>query len=164
MLMPSTSLEKLGQLLADQKLCIATVESASAGRLAAELALLEQSGKILKGGIVCYDAGIKTSLLNIPEDFIKEHSPESAEVTEAIARALTSKMEADIYVGITGLTTPGGSETEEKPVGTMFVHITGTTGDLPARHLFTGDPEQIILQTIDAVAETLLKALDKGQE
>jgi nicotinamide-nucleotide amidase len=162
MLMPSTTLKKLGQVLADQQLCIATVESATAGRLAAELALLEQSGKILKGGIVCYDAGIKTSLLNIPEDFIKEHSPESAEVTEAIAKALPAKIEADLYVGITGLTTPGGSETAEKPVGTMFIHITGKQGDIPSRHHFTGDPEQIILQTIDAVAESLLKVLDKS--
>jgi nicotinamide-nucleotide amidase len=160
--MPSKSLEKLGQVLAEQQLCIATVESASAGRLAAELALLEQSGKILKGGIVCYDAGIKTSLLNIPEDFIQKHSPESAEVTEAIARALTSIMDADICVGITGLTTPGGSETEEKPVGTMFIHITGKLGDLPVRHLFTGSPEEIILQTIDTVAESLLEMLDRS--
>jgi nicotinamide-nucleotide amidase len=162
MLMPSTLLENLGQVLAEQKLCIATVESATAGRLAAELALLEQSGKILKGGIVCYDAGIKTSLLNIPQEFIEKHSPESAEVTEAIARALSNKIEADLYVGITGLTTPGGSETEEKPVGTMFIHITGKLGDIPVRHVFKGSAEEIVLQTIDAVADTLLRKLEKS--
>jgi nicotinamide mononucleotide (NMN) deamidase PncC len=41
------------------------------------------------------------------------------EVTEAIARGLTTLIPADIHIGITGLPCPGGSETAEKPIGTM---------------------------------------------
>lgn len=38
---------------------IAFAESATVGRLAAEFSLTENSGDILNGGLVCYDACIR---------------------------------------------------------------------------------------------------------
>jgi nicotinamide-nucleotide amidase len=44
------------KLMAEQGLTIAFAESATAGWLCSEFALTEESGKVLKGGIACYDA------------------------------------------------------------------------------------------------------------
>src|SRR4051812_21342141 len=147
---------KASKLIADHKLTIAFAESATAGWLCSEFALAPESGKTLMGGIVCYDANIKKYLLKIPEDFIKKYTPESAEVTEELAKRLKDFIHSDIQVAVTGLTTSGGSETAEKPVGTMFVHIIIKDRAIPVRQVFSGSPEDIIHQTVRCVALTLI--------
>src|SRR3954469_15787337 len=111
--MPSKNLIQLHELLKAQGLTISFAESATAGRMTAELSLIPECGTILKGGIVCYDAGIKVDLLGVPKEHIEKYTPESAEITKEIAVGLGKVMKADIQVGITGLPMPGGSETEE---------------------------------------------------
>jgi len=66
---------------------------------------------------------------------------------------------SDIQVTVTGLTTPGGSETSEKPVGTMFVFalISGKEGCF--RKVFQGSCEEITHQTIQATADLLIREL-----
>jgi nicotinamide mononucleotide (NMN) deamidase PncC len=50
----------------------------------------------------------KTGLLKVPKYLIEGFTPESMEVTESIARGLSSVIPADIHIGITGLPCPGG--------------------------------------------------------
>lgn len=111
--MPSQSVKECGIILDQKGLSLAFAESATAGRMAAEFALLPQSGKILKGGIVCYDACIKEEVLMVPKEFSKKYTPESAEVTETLAHRLVKLMQSDIQVAVTSLTRPGGSKTLE---------------------------------------------------
>jgi nicotinamide-nucleotide amidase len=150
---------KCSKIIAEHKLTIAFAESATAGWLCSEFALAPESGKTLMGGIVCYDADIKKYLLKIPEELIEKHTPESAEVTEALAKRLQNFIHSHIQVGVTGLTTAGGSETAEKPVGTMFIHIIIQGRPIPLRKVFSGSAEEIIHQTVNCVAQTLINEL-----
>lgn len=118
--MPLQKVLACSEILVSRQLTIAFAESATAGRITAEFSLSPQSGKVLKGGIVCYDAYIKEDLLKIPHELIEKYTPESAEVTAALAKSLKNFIDADITIGITCFTTPGGSETDTKPVGTVF--------------------------------------------
>jgi nicotinamide-nucleotide amidase len=140
-------------------LTIAFAESATAGRLSAEFSLVPDCGEILKGGIVCYNACIKQDILGVPENLVKKYTPESAEVTAAMTQCLSKMIPAEIYISVTGLTMPGGSETREKPVGTMFVHTLIRGRAVERRFQFTGLPESIVLQTIDCIAELLIDEL-----
>lgn len=157
--MPSEILTRCTHLLKEKKLTIAFAESATAGRLSAEIALIPDCGEVLKGGLVCYDACIKEDILGVPEDLVKKYTPESAEITEEMARRLQRVIKADIYIAITGLTMPGGSEDTEKPVGTMFVHAIIKERSIPVKQIFKGTPEQIVLQTVDRVAKLLIDEL-----
>lgn len=157
--MPSQIAKKCVKLLNDRKLSIAFAESATAGRFASEFALIKNSGSILLGGIVCYHEGVKCELLNIPMQFIQTYTAESAEVTRALAENLTTHFKADIIVAITGLASPGGSETPDKPVGTMFTHILMPDGYISHRELHTGNPEEIILKTINRTCELIIQKL-----
>ncbi len=157
--MPSQLVKDCSRLLCELKLTIAFAESATAGRLASEFSLTPESGKILQGGVVCYDACIKEDVLKISADFIKKYTPESAEVTREMAVRLKKLIKADIYVANTGLTTPGGSETPEKPVGTMFLHMLYRDSSIAVREVFEGTPELIVLQTADLLARTLMEEL-----
>jgi len=158
--MPSELLTLCSHLLKEKKLTITFAESATAGRLSAEFALIPDCGEILKGGIVCYDACIKQDILGVPESLVKKYTPESAEVTAEMARRLGNVIKADIYVAITGLTMPGGSESPDKPVGTMFIHSIINQRPVAVRERFKGSPEEIVLQTVDRVARLLLNELE----
>lgn len=152
-------LHRCAALLASLKKTICCAESATAGRFCSSLSLMPQSGQILIGGIVCYDANVKSTLLRVPKDLIETHTPESAEVTKALAEALPRLFSADVHVAITGLTAPGGSETADKPVGTIFIHARLNGKDFPVRQVFSGSPEQIMLQAVNRAAQCVVEAL-----
>lgn len=148
--MASEAIKRCSENIAAKGLKIAFAESATAGWMASEFSLTQYSGKILLGGIVCYDACTKEELFGIAKDVIEKYTPESAEVTKLLAERLSKFFSADISVAVTGLTTSGGSESDEKPVGTMFVYIIGPARSYCAhREVFEGTPEQIIKQTIN---------------
>lgn len=157
--MPSEIVIKCSHALKDNGLTIAFAESVTAGKLISEFALIPNCGTVLNGSIVCYDVSVKKSLFGVPEDIIEKFTPESAEVTEQLAIGLRKLIPADVLVAVTGLAAPGGSETEEKPVGTMFIH--GFFKDQPWKLelFFEDEPEQVILKTIDAVADYILHQL-----
>lgn len=149
------------EVLLKKKLTIAFAESATAGRVASEFSLVHNAGHFLKGGLVCYDAGVKEKLLNVPKALIDEFTPESMEVTKAAAIGLTKLIDAAIHVAVIGLPAPGGSETATKPVGTMFIYGIYQGEELFAeRIVFNGEQEEIILKTTYHLAETLARCLE----
>lgn len=157
--MAEQAILKCSRLLAEKGYTIAFAESATAGWLCSEFALSPDSGKVLKGAIVCYDASLKESLLKVPRNLIETHTPESEEVTKEMAIRLAEVILSDIQVAVTGLTTPGGSETPDKPVGTMFVHGFLKGSPFKLRKVFAGSCEEVIHQTITAIADLLSEEL-----
>lgn len=157
--MPSEIVTKCSKAIAAKGWNIAFAESATAGRMSAEFAMTQESGKILRGGIVCYEVFVKEQFLNVPHTAIEKYTPESAEVTELLARQAAKIFNSKITTAITGLTTPGGSENKEKPVGTIFFHIITPAKKISHREVFKGAPEKIVLQAIDTAAMLILEGL-----
>ena len=156
-----TYLLACGKLLIKKKLTIAFVESATAGRISSEFAMIPDAGKFLKGGIVCYDADLKCTLLNVPREQLKAFTPESEIVTCSITAGLQKLIPADIHIGCTGLTAPGGSETPEKPVGTMFLYAIKAHDLLFSEQtIFQGSPEEIVRQTVEFLSRRLYAYLN----
>jgi len=158
--MPSEIVIRCSKAIAEKKLNIAFAESATAGRMSAEFSMTEDSGKILRGGIVCYQVFVKEQLLNVPKTTIENYTPESAQVTQIIAKQASKIFNSKITVAITGLTTPGGSEHRAKPVGTIFFHIITPAAKISHRQVFKGDAEKIVLQAIDKAAQLILESFD----
>lgn len=158
----SKMLVSCADLLIKRGLTIAFAESATAGRVCAEFSQIPSAGSFMKGGIVCYDAKLKETLLNVPMGMLKTFTPESMEVTRAVTNGLERLISADLYVGITGLTRPGGSENISKPVGTMFIHCRIHSRPFFSETvIFVGKPEEIVLQTVDQIAFLLCQHLRK---
>jgi len=157
--MPSKKVRACAKAIAKKEWKIAFVESATAGRMCSEFSLTEDSGDILRGGISCYEVFIKENILKVPHELIEKHTPESAEVTESLAQHAMPLFKSEIIVAVTGLVAPGGSETPEKPVGTMFLHIILPGRPLSHKEVFTGEPEDIVLQAIDRTAGLITAAL-----
>ena len=157
--MAESKISICSKMMAERGLTIAFAESATAGWLCSEFVLTAESGQVLQGGITCYDADLKVSLLKVPQDLIDQFTPESMEVTREMAYRLPALIPSHIQVAVTGLTTPGGSETSEKPVGTMFVFALIHDKEANFRKVFKGSCEDVIRQTIEAAAELLISEL-----
>lgn len=147
--------------LIEKKWTITFVESASAGKLNYEFSTVFNSGKILIGGMVCYHPCMKEDLLHIPPGTIQKYTAESAIVTKLMAQNFHLHVKSDVCVALTGLTTPGGSESETKPVGTIFIHIVFPDKEIASRLLFKGSAEEIIEQATAAVADLILEEIKK---
>jgi nicotinamide-nucleotide amidase len=116
-------LNKLIDKMIEKKLNISFAESMTAGNLVGEFAKGERAGKALKGGVVVYTVESKTELLGVSSSTIEKHTAESQQVTGELAIGLKKLMKTDVAVAITGLASNGGSEDENKPVGTVFISI-----------------------------------------
>ena len=138
--MPVKSVIACCHILLEKKLTIAFAESATTGRLVYEFTSVPECGGIIMGSIVCYDRSVKERLLQVPASVIDQFSAESEEVTQYLAIATKQLIPADIIVAVTGLASPGGSESPEKPVGTMFIHGFIKEQQWKTKLLFDGNP------------------------
>ena len=154
--MASNEVVKCVNALLSRQWTIAFAESASAGLLSYEFSTVPESGQILLGSLVCYHECLKEGLLKIPAALIEAHTAESAEVTKAMAHQLKKITNADVCVALTGLTTPGGSETKEKPVGTIFVTIIFPNDEVARRFEFKGPPEHILSEAIAGICNLIV--------
>ena len=111
------------KLLAKEKIKIAFFFIFSAGYLAYRFSLSPYSGDILIGSLVSYDLRVKENTLHISEELIEKYTAESMQVTVEMINKGKELLHADMYVACTGLLKKGGSETQEKPVGTFFYSI-----------------------------------------
>jgi len=83
--MAESKIISCSKIVADLGLTISFAESATAGWLCSKFALTDESGKILKGGIACYDADLKVKLLGLSKGTIDRYTPESMEVIQEMA-------------------------------------------------------------------------------
>ena len=150
-------------LLDQKKLKVAFIESASSGYLSSQFSIYKECGaQILLGGLVCYDADLKMSILGVPTELIDKYSPESPEVTNALA-VTGHKLfkEADIIVACTGLLKPGGSESKEKPVGTFFISIFFEDQTYDYRYLINGTPEERLDKLTEQIADQMMELINR---
>lgn len=126
--------------LKEKQLKLALAESITCGLAAHLLAGVPGTSEVLAGSIVCYSPEVKTGLMGIGESMIRRYSCESMEVTEALAKKLPKLIRADVYAAITGLASGGGSETADKPVGSVFLVVCYKRRIFRQEKVFRGSP------------------------
>jgi len=152
---------RLVKALQEKQLTLALGESMTCGLAAHQLCTVKGTSDVLKGSIVCYDPKAKIELVKIPASLIKRYSAESSQVTEAFVKKLSSLLTADIHVAITGLAAPSvnGSESKDKPVGTVFIAIYYKNKLHSYRKLFRGNAIEIRKKACNEVYELILNTI-----
>lgn len=150
--------------LKEQKLTIALAESITCGLAAQKLATCKGTSEVLKGAIVCYSPEVKMNLLKIPQYIVEKHTCESMEVTKRLACNLEQLIDADIYAAITGLASAGGSETKQKPVGTVFYCIRYRNKIIKERKVFRGSPLEIRTKACMGLYDLIMKSVIKKKQ
>jgi PncC family amidohydrolase len=151
---------KLIKALKEKSLKMAFAESMTCGLAAHQLSTTPGTADVFAGSIVCYTPEVKCSLLHVSERKIKAYSCESKEVTEVLAKHLPKLIKADLYAAITGLASPGGSETPEKPVGTVFYTVLFHKKIYHERKRFRGTPLEIRKKACNSLYEMILRIIE----
>jgi len=133
-------------LLKENHQTVATAESVTAGLVARRLAQVPGASACLLGGIVAYDARIKSEMLGVSEELIEKHGVISAPVVEAMAVGCRSRFRADYAISTVGLAGPGGG-TPEKPVGLVFAGLAWDGGIRSQSFNWLGTREEIQSRT-----------------
>ena len=139
----AASLEQVvAQLLIDHRATIAAAESCTGGLLAERLTRIPGSSNYFLGGVVCYSNEMKTAWADVPPELIAAKGAVSSEVAIALAEGIRRHVGSTFGVGITGIAGPGGGS-EEKPVGTVHIAVTGPGGVKERLVNLPGDREAI---------------------
>lgn len=125
----ATLLESLVSGLRARGWQIALGESCTAGLAASKLADLPGVSDVLAGGVVAYSNAIKTSLLGVSKETLALHGAVSEETALEMARGARRILSREgLGVGVTGIAGPDGG-TVEKPVGTVWIALSGPFGE-----------------------------------
>jgi nicotinamide-nucleotide amidase len=126
----------------DRGLTVAVAESCTGGLVAGRLTSVPGASDVFRGALVAYDNDVKAAQLGVPDDILAAHGAVSAETAAAMAAGAQSLFDADVAVAVTGIAGPGGA-TEEKPVGLVYLHANGPSGEADREIRFTGDREAV---------------------
>jgi nicotinamide-nucleotide amidase len=150
--------EVVAALLAERRLKVAVAESCTGGLLAARLTSVPGSSAFFERSCVAYSNQSKVDLLGVDPVLIEAHGAVSEEVARAMAEGVRARSGADLAVAVTGIAGPGGG-TPEKPVGLVFVALSGAAGNRVRRLQLIGDRDRVRRQSCVIALEMVRRGL-----
>ena len=140
------SLEKvLGELLLEKGLNLASAESCTGGNIARLITSVPGSSAYYSGSVIAYENRIKSSVLGVDPELIKEKGAVSREVVEQMAAGVRNLLGTDTAISTSGIAGPDGG-TREKPVGTTWICVQHRDESFAKLYRFGGSRERIIDQ------------------
>lgn len=106
---------------------LAVAESCTGGALAAKFTAMSGASAYFMGGVVAYDNSIKERVLGVSAETLRDHGAVSREVAVQMAEGVRRLFGTTYGVATTGIAGPTGGS-DEKPVGTVWVAVSGPRG------------------------------------
>ncbi|NCA18971.1 MAG: CinA family protein [Actinobacteria bacterium] len=156
----ATEVAEILALLRARGESLSVAESLTGGLLGGALTQVAGSSDVFLGGVVAYNARIKSELLDIPAELIADRGVVSGEVAVAMASAVARITGSDWAIATTGVAGPGASE--GVPAGTVWIAIAGPEAPgLPLSQLLTlhGGRQEIRIATIARALEAFTRIL-----
>ncbi len=132
----------VGGMLGQVGMTLAVAESCTGGMLAERITQVPGSSAYFSGGFITYTNRMKTELLGVGPDLLKEFGAVSTEAAEAMAKGARRRTGASMAVSVTGVAGPDGG-TEATPVGTVFVGVADAAGCRVNRRQLLGDRTRV---------------------
>ncbi|MEY8337217.1 competence/damage-inducible protein A [Lachnospiraceae bacterium 62-35] len=112
--------EAVVALLKKYELTVTTAESCTGGMLAARLVNVPGVSDVFREGFITYSNKAKRKILDVNKSTLKKYGAVSEQTAKEMAKGGVFATDSDVCIAITGLAGPGG-ETEEKPVGLVYI-------------------------------------------
>ncbi len=152
-----TPIEKvIMDFMESQNLTLSIAESCTGGYISHQFTQHPGSSKVFLGGAITYSNSLKMSLLGVSEETLINYGAVSEETVKEMAEGAHSAFHSDYSIAVSGIAGPDGG-TEEKPVGTIWIAITGKTKTIARKYNF-GNKR---IQNIERSATTALILLYK---
>ena len=120
---------------------VATAESLTGGRLAAEFTAVPGASACFLGGVVSYATSAKVSVLGVSPTIIEEYGAVSAECAAAMATGARTLLGATYALATTGVAGP--DRQEGHPVGHVWIACAGPEGVETRLLSLDGDRETV---------------------
>ena len=148
--------------LRDAHQTVSVAESLTGGLLASAITEIPGASDVFLGGVVAYDARLKSELLGVDSALIAQHGVVSREVATAMASGIASRTRSDWAIATTGVAGPGASA--GIPAGQVWISIARSN---PARAPYaellslTGGRQEVRLATIARALEAFTRILSE---
>jgi nicotinamide-nucleotide amidase len=139
---------------------LSTAESCTGGYIASKITSVPGSSAYFLGSVVAYDNEIKKNWLGVPASDIEAHGAVSEQVVVAMAEGVKEKMGTTFSIATSGVAGPDGG-TPEKPVGTVWIAVSGPEGTLAKKFQFGSHRERNIKKSGLMALDILRKMLTK---
>ncbi len=140
---------EIGNMLKEKGFNISCAESCTGGLLTSRLTDAAGCSEYFKGSIVAYSNDVKKNMLGVKDETLNLFGAVSEQTALAMAIGVREVFGTNIGVSITGIAGPGGG-TEEKPVGLVYVAVSGPTGDTIKKFNFNGNRTEIKQKVVEA--------------
>ena len=151
----------IGELLRSKGLWLATAESCSGGLLGHLITSTAGSSDYYLGGFITYSNETKEHWLGVAHSTLVKFGAVSRETVQEMARGVRNAFgekilpEKIIGVSISGVAGPGGGS-PEKPVGTVWIGVSGADGEEAVKFHFKGDRGEVKNQSAGKAMELLI--------
>ena len=146
--------------LEDRKATISFAESCTGGYLAHKLTSLPGSSHVYNGSVVTYGYDAKSNLLGVSSELLNTEGAVSEPVVIQMAEGVKKLLQADYSIATSGIAGPGGG-TPEKPVGTVWIAVSGPNGYKTKKFRFMGNRQRNIHMTFLAGFDMLRLMMDE---
>lgn len=146
----------VANLLRKQNLTVCTAESCTGGTISKMLTSVPGASNYFPGGVVTYSYESKMRELGVSKQTLETLGAVSEETVIEMAEGAKSKFGTDFSVSVSGIAGPDGG-TLDKPVGTVWMAVSGPHGTVARKHLFGDNRER----NIERSALTALNMLRK---
>lgn len=150
----------LGKLLAPRKLTLATAESCTGGRIAAQLTSVPGASAYFKGGVVSYATQTKVDVLGVDRGLIDQFSVVSREVAAAMAQNVRDLLGSDFAVATTGNAGPAKGDSEA-PIGTVWIAVATPNRTVTEVFRLGSHRERIVQKAVHKAMEILRREIMK---
>ena len=149
--------EKLGAVLKDRGLMLATAESCTGGWIGQAVTMVPGSSGWFERGFVTYSNDAKHEALGVKQETLTEHGAVSEQAVMEMAQGALERSRAQISVAVSGVAGPDGG-TREKPVGTVCIAWARSGAPVSARRFqFAGDRDAVRRQSVIAALVGLIE-------
>ena len=153
-------MDKLFDFLKQNNLTISAAESCTGGMIASTITNVSGASDIFGMGVVTYSNEAKMKLIGVSEDTLKRYGAVSEQTVSEMATGVLKLSGSDVSVAVTGIAGPTGG-TPEKPVGLVYIGVSGKYGTFSYKNNFTGNRDDVRKQTVARAFELVLDYLIK---
>jgi len=132
---------RAGQLLCARGATVATAESCTGGLIGSLLTDVSGSSEYYLGGVISYANETKRDILGVSAETLTTVGAVSQEAALQMAHGARRLLGADYALAVTGIAGPTGG-TPEKPVGLVYIALSGADVERCERHVWNGDRRQ----------------------
>jgi nicotinamide-nucleotide amidase len=136
---------------------VAVAESLTGGLVTAALTDIAGASVVVRGGVLAYATDLKAQVLGVDEALLARAGAVDADVAEQMARGVRSLMGATYGLATTGVAGP--DQVEGKPVGTVYVAVSGPTSSRVKALSLSGDRGEVRAHTVLAVLALLAEEI-----